>query len=103
VRIRVQVSFEHHQLAASACDGSRQGILGKARSHRIEQPQSSLGRIILRLADSRFGIRPQNAHGERIVEDVTALQHLVDGAIASCSQRGTAWLSLLHRKSCILV
>ncbi len=88
---------EYHKLAGRACDGSGQGILGKSRSHRNEQAQSSLGRIIFRIANRRIGICPQDPHSKRIGEDTTTLQHLVGCAMAGCSQRGTAWLSLLHR------
>ena len=100
--MRVESRAKHDQLADAACDGSRQGILGKSRSCGNEQAQLSSRRIVRRIADSRFGIRSRDAHGQRIFEGMTALQHLVDGAMDSRPKGRTAWLSWLHAPRSVL-
>ncbi len=99
IGVSVEARPEHHQLANTASDRSRQGILGKTRSYGNEQAQHPAGRIAFRIADRRFGVRPQYTHGQRVGEDAATLQHLVDSAMHSSCQRGAAWLSGLHRKS----
>jgi len=99
VGVRIEARPEHHQLADPACDGSGQGLLGDARSHGNEQAQPSSGRMVFRIANRPFRVRPQDAHGQRVGEDTAPLQHLVDSAMRGGSERGAAWLPWPHRNA----
>jgi hypothetical protein len=54
-------------------------VLGKARSHRNEHAQPSSRGVAFRFAVNRVGILSQNAYGQRIGEDIAAIQ-LIGGS-----------------------